>query len=96
VFWKYGYSSTPNQSIASITALFEEFVHEFHVSTWPIGTLAKAVPLIAVLTCVIYLTRVSGSAPTPVGSLIRPVTETRYRSSLPTDRPTTRSVKSVP
>jgi hypothetical protein len=76
VFWKYGYSSTPNQSIASITALFDEFVHEFQVSTWPIETSANGVPFSAVLTCPIYLTIVAGSAPTPERFSI-PVGETR-------------------
>ena len=52
VFWKYGYSSTPNQSTASITALFDEFVHAFQVSTWPIDTPLKGVPERAFLTCV--------------------------------------------
>jgi len=52
VFWKYGYSSTPNQSTASITALFDEFVHAFQVSTWPIFTSLKDVPDRAFLTCV--------------------------------------------
>jgi len=52
VFWKYGYSSTPNQSTASITALFDEFVHAFQVSTWPIDTSLKDVPDRAFLTCV--------------------------------------------
>jgi len=51
VFWKYGYSSTPNQSTASITALFDEFVHAFQVSTWPIFTSLKDVPDRAFLTC---------------------------------------------
>jgi hypothetical protein len=52
VFWKYGYSSTPNQSTASITALFDEFVQAFQVSTWPIDTPLKGVPDRAFLTCV--------------------------------------------
>jgi hypothetical protein len=51
VFWKYGYSSTPNQSTASITALLDEFVHAFQVSTWPIFTSLKDVPDRAFLTC---------------------------------------------
>jgi hypothetical protein len=37
----------------------------------------------------------AGPAPTPE-SFSMPVGETRYRSSLPTDSPTTRSVKAVP
>ncbi len=42
------------------------------------------------------LTMLSGELPTPVGSLVRPVAEMRYRSSLPMDMPMTRFVKSLP
>ena len=82
--------------MAAMTGLLVELVHEFQVSTWPINTFSNDVPFNAVFTCVMYSTRVAGPAPTPVGSFSMPVTETRYRSSLPTESPTTRSVKSVP
>jgi hypothetical protein len=53
------------------------------------------VPARAVLTCPMYLMISAGLAPTPESFSI-PVGEIRYRSSLPTDSPTTRSVKDVP
>ena len=83
------------KSTALMTAAFVPFVQTSNVSTCVIFAALRAVPARACLSWLIKLTITSGPAPTPDMFEI-PVTEIRYRSSDPTEIPTTLLVNAVP